>query len=121
MDNCASVNATNPTAGDKLSPPKQIHENYSLNLICRDDTSLNFNIDLHTVKTSQKFNVNQSTEIKATTSSSPITSAPSSLEFTSNGAASNEMDLKSHQYGTLFVVKVNLAKDEEKIYAYLVS
>ncbi|XP_037817697.1 uncharacterized protein LOC119607697, partial [Lucilia sericata] len=109
LDNCASTNATNQGENNiKLPAPKQIHENYRLNLVCRDDTSLNFNIDLYTPNKNQKLVVNQTTF---------VTSSPSS-SFSTDAAGMNEPTIKGLA-GILFVIKIHLAHEPNQIFAYL--
>lgn len=118
LDLCKSDNFT---AQQELPPPKQIHENYSLNLVCRDDTTLNFNIELHNTNRNPK---NLSKEINNTSS---LSSSPQSTivgvgatEF-GTFAENNEKELNANRYETLFVIKIHLANDADKFVAYLVS
>ncbi|XP_065369892.1 tyrosine-protein kinase receptor torso [Calliphora vicina] len=106
LDNCTSTNATNHSERSKLPFPKQIHENYSLNLVCRDDSSLNFNINLYTSNKGLKLDGNQSTDIEATTSSYI-------------DAAGNLNEPKSKGFETLFVIKMHLWNNSDEIVSYL--
>ncbi|KAI8127299.1 Tyrosine-protein kinase receptor torso [Lucilia cuprina] len=108
LDDCASTNST--TQGEnniKLPAPKQIHENYRLNLVCRDDTSLNFNIELYTPNKNQKIYKNQTSF------------DTSSSLFTMDAAGNmNEPTIKGFA-GILFVIKIHLAHEPNQSFAYL--
>lgn len=111
LDLCKSDNFT---AQQELPPPKQIHENYSLNLVCRDDTTLNFNIELHNTNKNPK---NLLKEIKNTSQSTVKVAARKFGTFTEN----NGREINASRYETLFVIKIHLANDADKFVAYLVS
>lgn len=100
-------------ANNNVLFPKQIHENYILKLICRNDSSLNFRIDLHT----KKHKSNQITKAKAM-----IFTPVSSSESTIINSGTEENNTTEYRYGsTIFLIEVHLAKNAEIFYVYLVS
>lgn len=93
--------------------PKQIHENYILKLICRNDTSLNFRIDLHMKKNKS----HQITKAKAM-----VYTSAASAESTIINSGREENNATEYRYGsTIFLIEVHLAKNAEIFNVYLVS
>ncbi|KAM7345614.1 tyrosine protein kinase receptor torso isoform 2-T2 [Cochliomyia hominivorax] len=128
LDQCTSTNATRQWQESNHSAPKQIHENYGLNLICRDDTTLNFNIDLYTPNKSQTTNETKTFENNSATTSSSLfslnTLATQSTTIAINAedgeGDSNGKELNAEEkYKTVFVIKIHLANDADKFFAYL--
>lgn len=81
-------------------------------MVCRDDSSLNFNIDLYTPNKGLKLVENQTTAIEATNK----TSTTSYID-----AAGDLKEPKSKGFEILFVIKMHLANETDKIFSYLVS
>lgn len=116
VDDCIRSNKTrleDESINTNRPAMKQIHENYILNLICRDDSSLNFRIDLQ---------MNENKHQQLLKSKTMLYPSLSSAEGTIAGPEREERNVKAYAYGsTIFVIKVHLAKNAEKFFEYLVS
>lgn len=123
VEQCPKSNSTNEK---NPSDAKQIHENYSLNLICRDESSLNFQINLHTTphngnlkeKSDDKGNA-RSKETDMTTarilssSASRATQGPTAMDFVDTEDDGGET--------VVFVIKMHLAEETDDFFVFLVS
>ncbi|XP_058981650.1 tyrosine-protein kinase receptor torso [Musca domestica] len=114
---------------DNKSTVKRVHENYTLDLICRDESSLNFKINLHSMRKARMSELHSNTKSNDTAKETDVTTARATAEkqikTTSLNAVSNAedgdnpADDESNEGMELFVIKIHLANETQKFLVYL--
>ncbi|XP_075167235.1 tyrosine protein kinase receptor torso [Haematobia irritans] len=121
VDYCSKPNAfqeCNQTGG--ATTVKRVHENYSLTLICRDESSLNFRINLHISPSYHKYNRTYPTDMTTTPRSSLVSVATTSNKTPSTNETISDYASDDDEKDTvLFVIKVHLSNETEKFMVYL--
>ncbi|XP_073848893.1 tyrosine protein kinase receptor torso [Musca autumnalis] len=104
---------------DNKPTVKSVYENYTLDLICRDDSSLNFKINLHSMMTSRSSVRHTKTKSELTSKETDVTTAATTLNATNAKTDNDDVDDESNDETVLFVIKIHMANETEEFLVYL--